>query len=181
MFMLRVALCCVTFGVVVGLTAGTPAGAAIPAPTGPQDAIHEVMTGDNLHLIAGYYYGDARQWQRIWDANKPQVKNPNVIERGAFLRIPNASAPDTPYAEFAARTRREAAEKAAQKAAAGKAETAPVEKEVRVMGEDKPAAPAQGPTPPAPAAAVTPAPPAGSAAPAPAAPPPAKAPAKPSS
>jgi hypothetical protein len=152
---LRVAFC-VFVGGVVGLTAGAPAGAAMPAPAGPQDAIHEVMAGDNLHLIAGYYYGDARQWERIWDANKPQVKNPNVIERGAFLRIPNASAPDTPYAEFAARTRREAAEKAATP----RAEAAPVEKEVRVMGEDKPAAPAQGLTPPAPAPDATPAPPA---------------------
>jgi hypothetical protein len=147
---------CVFVGGVVGLTAGPPAGAATPAPAGPQDAIHEVMAGDNLHLIAGYYYGDARQWERIWDANKPQVKNPNVIERGAYLRIPNASAPDTPYAEFAARTRREAAEKAA----AARVEAAPVEKEVRVMGEDKPAAPAQGLTPPAPTPDAAPAPPA---------------------
>ena len=150
MSMLRVALC-VTFGAVVGLTASAPAAAATAAPPGPQDAIHEVMAGDNLHLIAGYYYGDARQWERIWDANKPLVKNPNVIERGTFLRIPNASAPDTPYAEFAARTRREAAEKAA----ATKVEAAPVEKEVRVMGEDKPAEPAPAPadTPPPPAKA----------------------------
>ena len=156
----------------VGLIAAAPAGAA-----GPQDAIHEVMAGDNLHLIAGYYYGDARQWERIWDANKPLVKNPNVIERGTFLRIPNASAPETPYAEFAARAHREAAERAAATAAGTKSEAPPVEKEVRVMGEDKPAEPA-------PAPAATPAPPAGSPAPTPVgppttAPPPAKAPARP--
>ena len=148
------------------LIAAAPAAAA-----GPQDAIHEVMAGDNLHLIAGYYYGDARQWERIWGANKAQVKNPNLIERGTLLLVPNASVPDTPYAEFAARARREAAERAAAKAAGAPAEAPPVEKEVRVMGEDKPAAPA--PTPGA-----TPAPPAGSAAPTPTAPPPAKAPAK---
>jgi len=153
----------------VGLIAAAPAGAA-----GPQDAIHEVMAGDNLHLIAGYYYGDARQWERIWGANKPQVKNPNLIERGSYLLIPNASVPDTPYPEFAARAHREAAERAAATAAGTKTEAPSVEKEVRVMGEDKAAAPA-------PAPGATPAPPAGPAAPTPAAPPPAKAPARPSS
>ena len=145
MMILRVALY-VLFGTVVGLAAGTPALAAAEAASGPQDALHEVMTGDNLHLIAGYYYGDARMWERIWATNKAQVKNPNVIERGMLLLIPSASVPDTPYPEFAARTRREAA-------AAARAEAAPPEKEVRVMGEGTPAAPAGESAPPAGAAA----------------------------
>jgi len=143
MMILRVALY-VLFGTVVGLAAGTPALAAAEAASGPQDALHEVMTGDNLHLIAGYYYGDARMWERIWATNKAQVKNPNVIERGMLLLIPSASVPDTPYPEFAARTRREAA---------ARAEASPPEKEVRVMGEGTPAAPAGESAPPAGAAA----------------------------
>ena len=144
MMILRVALY-VLFGTVVGLAAGTPALAAAEAASGPQDALHEVMTGDNLHLIAGYYYGDARMWERIWATNKAQVKNPNVIERGMLLLIPSASVPDTPYPEFAARTRREAA--------AARAEASPPEKEVRVMGEGTSAAPAGESAPPAGAAA----------------------------
>jgi len=59
-----------------------------------------------------YYYGDARQWERIWGANKPQVKNPNLIERGSYLLIPNASVPDTPTPSLPPGPR-EAAERAA--------------------------------------------------------------------
>jgi hypothetical protein len=174
MLILRVALC-ILFGAVASLAAGTPAPAAATGASGPQDALHEVMAGDNLHLIAGYYYGDARLWEKIWAANKAQVKNPNVIERGMLLLVPNASVPDTPYAEFAAWARREAAARAAEKAAGAQTEAAPPEKEVRVMGEDKPAAPAGGPTPPAGTPATSPAATAGPSAPAPGAPPPAKA------
>ncbi|MFA5027815.1 MAG: hypothetical protein WC713_08040, partial [Candidatus Methylomirabilota bacterium] len=74
---------------------GSTAAAAVP-----QDVLHEVQAGDELHVIAGYYYGDARQWERIWRANRDQVRNPNRIERGALLRIPDAAAPAEPYADF---------------------------------------------------------------------------------
>ncbi|MGH7378365.1 MAG: hypothetical protein ACREKK_13230, partial [Candidatus Methylomirabilales bacterium] len=30
----------------------------------PVEALHQVQREDNLHLIAAYYYGDARQWPR---------------------------------------------------------------------------------------------------------------------
>ena len=58
-----------------------------------QDALHEVLPGDDLRLIAGYYYGDARQWERIWKANRDQIRNPNRVERGTILRIPDAASP----------------------------------------------------------------------------------------
>jgi len=88
--------------VLIVLCPGAPAAAAAP----PQDALHEVMPGDDLRLIAGYYYGDTRQWERIWQANRDQVPNPNRIERGALLRIPDATVPAEPYADFVARARR---------------------------------------------------------------------------
>ncbi len=78
----------------------------LPAPADASDALHEVIRGDNLHLIAAYYYGDARQWERIWRANRWQVHNPNRIEQGMLLRIPQIVAPDEPYADFVARVRR---------------------------------------------------------------------------
>ncbi len=86
-------------------------GAAMSAeglagPPGTEDALHEVVPGDDLHFIAGYYYGDARQWGRIWQANRWQVANPNRIERGMLLRIPEIMAPAEPYANFVARARR---------------------------------------------------------------------------
>jgi hypothetical protein len=105
------------------------------APPGPQDAVHQVMPEDNLHLIAGYYYGDARQWERIWQANKSQIRNPNLIERGALLRIPDAEVPAQPYPDFVARTR------AAAALAAGPAQPgapAAPDIEVRIMGEERP-------------------------------------------
>ena len=71
-----------------------------------QEILHEVAPGDGLRLIAGYYYGDTRQWKRIWDANRDSVRNPNLLERGSYLRIPNPVGPAEPYADFVARTRR---------------------------------------------------------------------------
>jgi len=70
-----------------------------------QDALHEVLPGDDLRLIAGYYYGDARQWEHIWKANRAQIKNPNRIEQGSLLRIPDATSPTETYDEFLARVR----------------------------------------------------------------------------
>ena len=81
-------------------TAGSPEAAE------HQDALHEVLPGDNLHLIAGYYYGDARQWTRIWQANRKPIPNPNLIERGMVLYIPDVMIPEEPYPDFVARTRR---------------------------------------------------------------------------
>ncbi|OGB97069.1 MAG: hypothetical protein A3G35_07045 [candidate division NC10 bacterium RIFCSPLOWO2_12_FULL_66_18] len=89
----------------VGAIAARPADVAAAEAAGPQDALHQVMPGDDLHLIAGYYYGDARRWERIWHANRDQVPNPNRVERGLLLRIPNAAVPAEPYADFIARAR----------------------------------------------------------------------------
>jgi hypothetical protein len=87
---------------VVGVLALAPQPATAAA-TG--DLLHEVTPGDGLRLIAGYYYGDTRQWTRIWTANRDQLRNPNRLELGRILVIPNAVAPTEPFAEFAARTR----------------------------------------------------------------------------
>ena len=71
-----------------------------------QDALHEVLPGDNLHLIAGYYYGDCRQWERIWKANRKPVRNPNLLTEGMILRIPDVTTPEEQYTDFVARVRR---------------------------------------------------------------------------
>ncbi|HSB69701.1 MAG TPA: hypothetical protein VLT62_10240 [Candidatus Methylomirabilis sp.] len=98
-------------GLLIALVVTTPlevpvSAAGLPGPPDTLDALHEVAPGDNLHLIAGYYYGDARQWERVWRANRQQVPNPNVIERGTLLLVPATTVPDEPYAEFVARVRR---------------------------------------------------------------------------
>ena len=47
-----------------------------------------VKAGDSLSKIAQQFYGDAKRWPEIYEANKSQIKDPNVIHPGQELRIP---------------------------------------------------------------------------------------------
>ena len=47
-----------------------------------------VQAGDSLSAIALKYYGDAKRWTEIWEANKDKVPDPNLIAVGQELRIP---------------------------------------------------------------------------------------------
>lgn len=47
-------------------------------------------------------YGDAFKWPKIWQKNRDQIKNPDLIYPGQVLKIP-APAPLTPEEESAAR------------------------------------------------------------------------------
>jgi len=49
--------------------------------------LHEVKAGENLHLISAYYYGDARQWKKIWNFNKKEIRNPNIIRVGQIIKV----------------------------------------------------------------------------------------------
>jgi len=63
-----------------------PAGASgIPSPT--MEVRHPVGPGEDLHLLAAYYYGDARQWKKIYQANRNRIKNPNRIYPKQILRV----------------------------------------------------------------------------------------------
>ncbi|MDH7499057.1 MAG: hypothetical protein QHH30_01565 [candidate division NC10 bacterium] len=57
------------------------------AHASPMEIRHSVGAGEDLHLLAAYYYGDARQWKRIYQANRKQIKNPNYITPKQVLRI----------------------------------------------------------------------------------------------
>jgi hypothetical protein len=137
-----------------GIVLGLPCPDAwAAAPAAPQDALHQVLPGDDLHLLAGYYYGDARQWERIWQANRDQVSNPNRIRRGTLLHIPDTTPPAEPYADFVARTRR------AQPSAASPAEATPGPAAELQPPPQSPAAGAPGPAgPPSEPATVSPVP-----------------------
>ena len=131
MWTVRASLVDVVSLVAVVLTILCP-GALAVAATSPQDALHQVMPGDDLRLIAGYYYGDTRQWERIWQANRDQIPNPNRIRRGTLLRIPDAVLPDESYPDFLARARRVITPAAVP----AKTEAPrPPEVEVRISGE----------------------------------------------
>ena len=73
-------------------TAAEPAPAPAPGPTATTGAeqTYTVVSGDSLSKIAKRYYGDANQWPRIHEANRDQIKNPDLIHPGQKLRIPGA-------------------------------------------------------------------------------------------
>ncbi len=59
-----------------------------PAEPEPEPEIYTVVSGDSLSKIAQRLYGNANQWRQIFDANRDQIKNPDLIHPGQKLRIP---------------------------------------------------------------------------------------------
>ena len=49
---------------------------------------YTVKSGDNLSKISKEVYGDANKYQKIFEANKPMLKDPDKIYPGQVLRIP---------------------------------------------------------------------------------------------
>jgi nucleoid-associated protein YgaU len=47
-----------------------------------------VKSGDTLSKIAKELYGDSTRWREIFEANKDQIKDPNMIRPGWELVIP---------------------------------------------------------------------------------------------
>ena len=66
---------------VTGGAAPAPAAAAAPRT-------YTVKSGDTLSKIAKEFLGNANAYMKIFDANKDQLKDPNVIKPGQVLRIP---------------------------------------------------------------------------------------------
>ena len=54
----------------------------------PEAVFYEVKKGDSLSKIAKVQYGDAMKYPVIFEANKPMLKDPNLIYPGQVLRIP---------------------------------------------------------------------------------------------
>jgi nucleoid-associated protein YgaU len=54
----------------------------------PEAQFHTVKPGDSLSKIAKQYYGNAMKYMVIFEANKPMLKNPDLIYPGQVLRIP---------------------------------------------------------------------------------------------
>ena len=58
-----------------------------PAPSGRS---YTVVKGDSLSKIAKHVYGDAQKWRKIYEANRDQIKNPDLIYPGQTFTIPDA-------------------------------------------------------------------------------------------
>ena len=59
-----------------------------PPPPTQQPRTHTVVRTDCLWKIALRYYGNGALWPRIFDANRGQIKNPNLIYPGQVFVVP---------------------------------------------------------------------------------------------
>lgn len=70
---------------VVEVEAAEPVELAEPEPV---SQFYTVESGDSLGAIAKKFYGEAGKYTVIFEANKPMLKNPDLIYPGQTLRIP---------------------------------------------------------------------------------------------
>lgn len=59
-----------------------------PTNITPAGKTYTVVKGDSLSKIAKREYGDAGKWRKIFEANKDVIENPDLIEIGQDLIIP---------------------------------------------------------------------------------------------
>ena len=68
-------------------------GSSSSAPLPKDEAVtrtYTVVSGDSLSKISKKILGNAGRWKEIWEANKDQIKNPDLIHPGQVLKIPGA-------------------------------------------------------------------------------------------
>jgi nucleoid-associated protein YgaU len=74
-----------------GGDAGTTVKASTTTGAETQAHFYTVEKGDSLSKIAQRFYGNANQYDRIFEANRPMLKDPDEIYPGQVLRIPGVS------------------------------------------------------------------------------------------
>ncbi len=71
-------------------------GGSSTAPSAPagdaEEQTYTVKKGDSLSKIAREKYGDGAKWRAIFDANRDQITNPDLIHPGQVLKIPSIEA-----------------------------------------------------------------------------------------
>lgn len=90
----KILLCC---GNVQGV-AGVQDNITVANPT-PESQYYTVQSGDTLSKIAARFYGDAKKYTAIFDANRPMLSHPDKIYPGQNLRIPAQGTSETKVAE----------------------------------------------------------------------------------
>ena len=53
-----------------------------------REVTYTVQKGDSLSRIAQQQYGDGKKWRAIFEANRDQITNPDLIHPGQVLKIP---------------------------------------------------------------------------------------------
>jgi nucleoid-associated protein YgaU len=61
-----------------------------PAAQPAFNRTYTVVAGDSLSKIAKREYGDASKWHRIFEANRDKIQNPDLIQPGQVLNLPQA-------------------------------------------------------------------------------------------
>jgi nucleoid-associated protein YgaU len=74
-------------GNVKGVSEVKADGVSAP-PQQAQVEYYVIQKGDSLSAIAKRYYGNAKDYPRIFDANREVIKNPDLIYPGQKIRIP---------------------------------------------------------------------------------------------
>ena len=68
---------------------GGPAGAAKnPAAKTDGGRFYTIQKGDSLSAIAQRTYGDANQWNALFEANREVIEDPDKIYPGQQIRLP---------------------------------------------------------------------------------------------
>jgi nucleoid-associated protein YgaU len=70
--------------IVADIKVVAPAGAA----AAPASRTYTVKPGDTLSAIAKEHLGSANAYMKIFEANKDQLTDPNMIKPGQVLRLP---------------------------------------------------------------------------------------------
>ena len=79
----KIVLCC---GNVAGVTSVNDMMSV--DQSGPDGKFYTVVSGDTLSKISKQYYGNANEYMKIFEANRPMLTHPDKIYPGQMLRIP---------------------------------------------------------------------------------------------
>jgi nucleoid-associated protein YgaU len=75
-------------GAFANVGGGFASDSAAPMPT------HTVRAGESLSKISRKVYGSSKHWRLIFEANRDQIDNPDLIQVGQVLNIPPRPAAD---------------------------------------------------------------------------------------
>lgn len=63
-------------------------GSSSTAPEPEAERTYTVEKGDTLWAISERFYGSGNEWRRIYEANRDRIEDPDVIQPGWELTIP---------------------------------------------------------------------------------------------
>ena len=63
-----------------------------PAPVKEMERVYTVLQGDSLYGISMKVYGTPRHYERIYEANRDRIKDPNTLQVGINLKMPEVAA-----------------------------------------------------------------------------------------